>query len=112
MFCFVSCFTDAYVYMGELLQLDAGRTTTPSQLPLEMGKINTPLHWQAWERSLEQHPDPRFRAYIVNGIRFGFRVGYTYQHHCTRSFRNMPSALQRPEVVREYLATDAVKVGS
>ena len=64
------CFTDAYVYMGELLRLDAGRTTAPSHLPLEMEEINTPLHWQAWEKSLEQHLDPRFQAYI----RFGFRV--------------------------------------
>ena len=92
--------------MEELLQLDAGRTTAPSRLPWEMEEVNTPLRWQAWERSLEQHPDPRFRAYIANGIRFGFRVGYTYQHPCRTSSRNMPSALERPEVVREYLATE------
>jgi len=99
-------FTDAYVYMGELLQLDAGRTTAPGCLPVEMEEINTPLHWQAWERSLEQQPDPCFRAYIVNGIRFGFRVGYTYQYPCRRSSRNMPSALERPEVAREYLVME------
>ena len=100
------CFTNAYVYMGELLRLDAGCTTAPSHLSLEMEEINTPLHWQAWEKSLEQQLDPRFQAYIVNGIRFGFRVGYTYQHHCRGSSRNMSSALERPEVIREYLATE------
>ena len=57
--------SDAYVYMEELLQLDAGHTTGPSRLPWEMEEVSTPLHWQAWERSLEQHPDPRFRAYIA-----------------------------------------------
>ena len=88
------------------MHLDAGRTTAPSLLPLEMEEINTLLHWQAWERPLEQHPDSRFRAYIVNGIRFDFRMGYTYQHPCRRSSCNMPSALERLEVVREYLATE------
>ena len=37
-------FTDAYVYMGELLQLDEGHTTAPSLHPLEVEEINTPLH--------------------------------------------------------------------
>ena len=90
-----------------MLQLDAGHITVPScSPPLGMEEIITPLCWQAGERCLEKQPDTHFWAYIVNGISFGFRVDCTYQHTCSRFSHNMPSALERPEVIREYLAKE------
>ena len=43
-------------------------------------EVDSPLHRQEWDRCLAEHPDQHFRAYIINGIRFGFRVGYAYHH--------------------------------
>ena len=92
--------------MEDLLQLDAGRSSMPMRLPPGMEEVDSPLHWQEWDRCLAEHPDQRFRAYIVNGIRFGFRVGYAYHHSPRKSRQNMPSALEKPEVIRDYLAKE------
>ena len=92
--------------MEDLLQLDAGRSSVPMRLPPGMEEVDSPLRWQEWDRCLAEHPDQRFRAYIVNGIRFGFRIGYAYHHSPRKSRQNMPSALEKPEVIREYLAKE------
>jgi len=66
-----------------------------------------PLHWQEWDRCLASHPDQCFRQYIVDGIRFGFRIGFDYgSHTCRRSPSNMLSARERPEIINEYLAQE------
>ena len=95
---------DAHVYMEDLLRLDAGRPIEPSRLPPGMEVVDTPLDWREWDRCLERHPDQRFRSYIVSGIRSGFRVSFDYSHTCRRSWQNMSSALEKPEVVRDNLA--------
>ena len=41
----------------------------------------------------------------MSGIREGFRVGFDYSHSCWSSPPNM-SALEKPEVVTEYLAEE------
>lgn len=92
--------------MDDLLQLEAGRSSVPMRLPPRMEEVNSPLQWREWDQCLAEHPDQRFRSYIVNGIRFGFRVGYTYHHSPRKSRQNMPSALQKPDVIRDYLAKE------
>ena len=62
------------------------------RLPERLGRINTPLSWSEWDRALGSHPDQRFRRYIVEGIRYGFRVGFDYQTPIVSSQHNMPSA--------------------
>ena len=68
--------------------------------------ITTPLHWQEWDKSLTDHPDQQFRSYIVNGIRYGFRVGFNYAQKCHRSGNNLLSSKEQPQVVNEYLMAE------
>lgn len=67
-------------------------------------RITTPLEWSEWEEALKSHPDQQYRAYIVTGLREGFRVGFDYAHHsCQSATRNMHSAREHAQVIREYL---------
>lgn len=44
------------------------------------------------------------------GIRAGFHIGFDYASHaCKKVKRNMRSALDHPEVVREYLASECLE---
>ena len=99
-----------YRYMEGLLKLDASRSRISPFKEFgspfkEFGSqlLQTPLQWQEWDRSLAAHPNQRFRSYIVNGIRYGFRVGFDNNKTCTSSTKNMHSAEKRPQVIREYL---------
>ena len=99
---------EPYTYMEDLLKINSCTAAYPIQLPAPMGDITTPLRWQEWDRALENHPDQRFRTYIVDGIKNGFRVGYNYEevNQLCSSPANMASAMQHPEVIREYLAKE------
>ena len=50
----------------------------PCLLPPSLCEIVTPLRWAAWDSQLSHHPDQRFRYYIVDGIKHGFKVGFNY----------------------------------
>ena len=71
-----------------------------------MREVLTPLNWQEWDRLLAQHPDQRFRAYIVRGIQEGFRIGFDSSISLHSVKHNMPSALDHPTVIRDYLAEE------
>ena len=64
------------------------------------------LPWREWDCSLATHPDQCFRQYISDGLCHGFRVRFNYRHHCRKSRCNMSSALQQPQVIRDYLAQE------
>jgi len=73
--------------------------------PVCLGKkVATPLVWEEWDRELQHHPDQRFRSYIVQGIRYGFRLGYQYGFQCKPAKTNSRLALQYPQVMGYYLA--------
>ena len=94
--------------MEDLLAWDARCPSVPRRLPLGTEQVNSPLSWQEWDRCLASHPDQRFRRYIVDGIRRGFRIGFDYSHadYTRSSPNNMISARDHPEVVGEYLAAE------
>lgn len=92
--------------MDDLLQFEECRSATPRHLPPQMEFVTTPLNWREWDSSLASHPDQQFRAYVVNGIRFGFRIGFDYNISCGRTTRNMASTREHPQVIRDYLATE------
>ena len=110
-FCFCFCFlcvshAGPYQYMEDLLALDGCRPRFPVRGPTPMAAIRTPLKWEEWDRALGQHPDQRFRKYIVDGIRWGFRVGFDYSRTCRKAKRNMASASQQPQVIADYLSKE------
>ena len=99
-----------YQYMKDLLHLDACSPkgeTLPSHV---LGSVNSPLRWQEWDAQLSSYPDQRLRAYIVEGIRWDFHIGYNYDTVCCHSKGNIRSSLDNPQVFRDYLATE-IKAG-
>ena len=64
--------------MEDLQQIEACRSKLPTTLPREVTEITMPLNCREWDWELRDHPDQKFREYIVNRIRNGFRVGFDY----------------------------------
>ncbi len=91
-----------YVYMADLLCLDACRPAQEHQCK-DLSVIATPLRQCEWERSLARYPDAAFAMYICSGLKEGFRVGYGRNYPLKSATQNMESATQHPEVVAEYL---------
>ena len=65
----------------------------------------TPLRTIEWQRELHTHPNKQWVQHLLQGLRFGFRIGYRGMR-CFRLSRNLTSALIRPEVVTQYLETE------
>lgn len=75
-----------------------------------MNEITTPLNWREWDWELRDHPDQRFREYIVNGIRNGFHVGFDYTTAaCCSSGKNLPSVREQSQIVGDYLAEECAQ---
>ena len=101
------CLADSYPYLCSLLQLDAQRSQVTCQSEsLISSAITTPLCWQEWDKSLENHPDQRLHSYIDDGIHYGFRIGYNYANSCRPSGSNLSSTKGQPQVVDEYLLAE------
>ncbi len=62
--------------------------------PVESGRV---------EESVSPPPGPGIRAYLLNGMRNGFQVGYRWGSTRRSNPRNMPSAREHPEVMEGYL---------
>ena len=93
--------------MDELVELESRRKGARVTVPAMLTTYPSPLQWQDWDDCLANHPDRRFAAYITNGIREGFRIGYDYQSNkCKKATGNMRSAADHPEVIREYIAKE------
>ena len=66
--------------------------------------------WHEWQFALRNHPDREFVRYLVEEIKEGFRVGFNYSNsRCRWAGKNMGSAIEHPEVVREYLAKECAE---
>lgn len=99
--------TGLYEYMDDLTQLDACRPEVPNQLPPSMNEIVTSLIWQEWNLELADHPDQKFRQYVVNGLHFGFYIGFNYANNsCRESDAKLASVKDHPQVIRDYLAEE------
>lgn len=48
--------------------------------------------------------------YILDGIQYGFRVGFDHSQPLESATHNMPSAGEHPEVIDAYLADEVAKV--
>ena len=71
--------------------------------------VRSPLQWEVWQEHLRSHPDRDYAEYLICGLRDGFRIGFDYQgHKCRSSRENMRSAVERPEVVREYIEKECI----
>ena len=63
---------------------------------------------------LENHPDKSYVEFIIKGIREGFRIGYCrtdMERSSLSSVRkNMQSADENPQVVKDYLDAELIKI--
>ena len=102
----VSESTGGYVYTGDVLCLGRCTQSVGDPLPTPFRTVVTPLQAEAWARARGEHPDRPFVAWVLEGIRQGFRIGFgsvTPHQQRRPAKRNMLSAMQNPGVVREYL---------
>ena len=66
----------------------------------------TPLRPLVFERELVGYPSSKLR-YILDGIRFGFRTGWSADRVSLRSrSANLKSALEHPQVVDTYISAE------
>ena len=87
--------------------MDACRPFSRPQLPAKASLISSPLKLNAWSDLHACHPDRAFVAYILDGIRQGFRISFEYSCHiCYPAKKNMRSAADVPQVVSRYLNTE------
>ena len=97
-------------YLQELLELERCVPPVGRKVGKALSHVNTLLRPAQWEEALVGHPDREFAAYVIRGLREGFRVGYKYGSHAlTPASRNMQSARQNRQVVEEYLGKEVAE---
>ena len=90
--------------MADLLEMERSR---PISSPLSWPRCPTPLCIAALARNLHSHPDSTFAAYVLRGLREGFRIGYSYGACRLRSRgHNHPSSLANAGTVRAHISTE------
>ena len=90
-------------YGQQLAKMEACKPKSPTYVPAALLDITTPLVSKLWETELASHPDQHFAAYVLNGIKYGFRVGYDRTHTLSSGTGNLVSAQEHPQVVSDYL---------
>ena len=76
--------------------------------PKNLSVIKLPLssHLPAWQASLSSHPDKDFATVVMDGLQYGFQVGFDHFGRLQLARRNMPSVEQHPEVTDRYLEAE------
>ena len=72
-------------------------------LPEEAKLVDTPFRVSAWEKALQGHPNKKWLEHLLNGLRFGVRVGFNYAKPFRSVGINCRSAMEKQEVVDAYL---------
>ena len=91
----------SYLYIDHLLSLDSfvdPSSQLASSLALE---ACCPLSVSQWSRDLCHHPDKAFSSYILQGIEFGFGIGFDRSQALRSAPFNLPS--QNSSVISDYL---------
>ena len=91
----------SYLYIDHLLSLDSfvdPSSQLTSSLALE---ACCPLSVSQWSQDLCHHPDKAFSSYILQGIEFGFRIGFDRSQALHSAPFNLPS--QNSSVISDYL---------
>ena len=82
---------------------------TAIQVPLQAYYIHTPLIIHKWQEALVKHSHQPLVAFFLMEISQGFTIGFNHSPDKLKSARrNLTGALQHPQVVEEYLATEVL----
>ena len=90
-----------YKYTRDLLALEAASPEL-REVPYD-GSLASPLRIEAWERALSSQPDRNFVHFLLQGLRYGFRIGARGNALYKPAQRNLKSAYEHPQVVSAYL---------
>jgi len=72
--------SSSYKYTTQLLELDKCTPADTGALTPPLLHIQTPANIRKWERALSNHPDQQCARYIVQGLTYGFRIGFQYAY--------------------------------
>ena len=76
---------------------------SPAVCPLRPVSQLTPINVDRFQHELRHHPNPDKVAYVVQGLRDGFHLGFHYSTSLKSAAGNMVSALLNPQVIDNYL---------
>lgn len=82
------------------------RTEDIIHVPSTATAITTPLQTHIWQQLLANYPNQRLASFFISGLTNGFRIGYFSDTRLSSAKRNLPCALDHPEVVDQYLAEE------
>ena len=66
----------------------------------------SPLKGDQFARELSLHPNPQQVSFVLDGIKYGFKLGFHHIKKLKSARQNKPSAYQQPKVIDEYLANE------
>ena len=91
--------------MDDLKAIACRRPPTSWPVPAALSTARTPLHVVNWAYQRRDNPDREFTAYLLQGLREGFRIGFDYSRVTLLrpAKANMVSAGEHPTVVTQYL---------
>ena len=78
----------------------------PVSTPLPPVSMVSPLKPEVFAAKLSQHPDQHLVAFVLDGLRNGFRLGFQHSKKLKSAKSNKASANQHSEVIDRYLANE------
>ena len=66
----------------------------------------SPLNVDQFARELINHPDQLQVSFVIEGLRYGFKLGFLHSFTLKSANKNKPSAYQHPKVIDDYLANE------
>ena len=81
-------------------------STPPAACPLKPVSQLTPIVLDRLQYELRNYPNPDKAAYVIQGLRHGFHLGFNHNISLKSTSGNMASALKNPQVIDNYLHTE------
>ena len=91
----------SYRYLPHLLEFEKCQPITTLSPVLE-ASVPTPLKLDKWALLLSAHPDKQFVLYILHGIQYGFRIGFSRAQQLG-SASNRISSCNHTDLIQPHL---------
>ena len=92
-----------YRYMEELICLERNHPPLPV---IQWPRGPTPVRTHIFASYIHDHPDQMFVSYILNGLYYGFHIGFDRQCRLKQNWRNHPSSLEHSSVVSSRVLSE------
>ena len=81
-------------------------STLPAACPLKPVSQLSPIVVDRLQYELRNYPHPDKAAYVIQGLRHGFHLGFNHKISLKSASGNMASAIANPQVIDNYLHTE------